>query len=319
MIAIYNSSRPGFAGVLVNTETKEVIADLTKVTDGWGLATQYKKKAGMRCKTERIAERFTGFDDTGYHDSDTGEFVTAQRPAVAKKYKVCQRFEFMADLIDMVIADVSPSAIVTGPAGIGKTWSIEQACERVGMKPGDATIIKGFTTPLGLFRVLHDNRSGLIIFDDCDSAFQDQTARNLLKAALDSCERRIISWNSSRLPEEYESTFEFKGRILFVSNIPLNRFDPTLVSRSMIIDLQMSREEIVDHITKIAPKIKVYFGRDGLLKPDKTAISDVVTFLKDNKDAIADLNIRTYIKVLKLRMFKADKDWAGMAEFMNCS
>jgi hypothetical protein len=319
MIAIYNSGRPGFAGVLVDTEKKLVIADLTKVTDGWGIATQYKKKNGMRCKTERIGERFTGFDNKGYHDDESGEFVPQQRPKVADKYKVCERFEFMADLIDMVIADISPSAIVTGPAGVGKTHEVIAGIDRCGVPQEHITVLKGYTTPLGLFRVLHDNRNGLIIFDDCDSAFQDQIARNLLKASLDSVEKRIISWNSSKLPDEYEPTFEFKGRILFVSNIPVNRFDPTLISRSMIIDLQMSREEIVDHIEKIAPKIRIYLNKDTELKPDKAEIKDVVAFIKENKDGISDLNIRTYIKVMKIRRHKAKGNWKGMAEYMTQS
>jgi hypothetical protein len=319
MIAIFNSGRPGFAGVLVDTEKKLVIADLEKVTDGWGIATQYKKKNGMRCKTERVAERFTGFDGAGYHDDDTGEFVATQKPRVAEKYKVCERFEFMADLIDMVIADVSPSAIVTGPAGVGKTFEVEQGVSRCGVPQEQVTVIKGYTTPLGLYRCLHDNRNGLIIFDDCDSAFQDQIARNLLKAALDSVERRIICWNSSKLPDEFEPTFEFKGRILFVSNIPINRFDPTLISRSMIIDLQMSREEIVSHIEKIAPAVKIHLNKDVELKPSKTEIKEVVSFLKDSADSISDLNIRTYIKVMKIRRHKADGNWKGMAEYMTQS
>jgi len=319
MIAIFNSGRPGFAGVLVDTDEKKVIQDLVKVTDGWGIATQYKKQKGMRCKTERIAERFTGFDSEGYHDDETGEFVNTQRPSIASKYKVCERFEFMSDLIDMVIADVSPSAIVTGPAGVGKTYEVGEGIDRCGVPREQVIIIKGFTTPLGLFRVLHDNRSGLIVFDDCDSAFQDQTARNLLKAALDSVERRIISWNSSKLPDEFDPSFEFKGRILFVSNIPVNRFDPTLVSRSMIIDLQMTRDEIVDHIEKIAPKVRIVMNGEAEIKPTAAEVKDVCTFLRENKDSISDLNIRTYIKVMKVRRHKAKGNWLGMAEYMTQS
>jgi hypothetical protein len=306
-LVIYDSNRPGAVGVLVDTDKQVVIKELTKVTDGWGLATDYKRKTGIRCKTERVAKPFTGFEDIGL-DRD-GEVVTQERPSVVKKYNIATRFSFMEQLIDMVIAGISPSCIITGPGGIGKTYTVVKALESQGYKDGEYVVIKGFTTPLGLYRLLHDNRRAIILFDDCDSAFKEPTALNLLKGALDTTERRMLSWNSSKLPDDIEPIFEFKGRIIFVSNVPLNGFDQTLISRSMIIDLQMSREEILDRIETIATDV---------IPLPADMRKDVIEFLKENKDSMSDLNIRTYIKVAKIRAH-GKGDWKGMAEFMCCS
>ena len=303
-LTIFDSNRPGTAGVLVDTEKNIVVAELSKLTDGWGLATDYKRKNGIRCKTERIAKPFTGFESAGI--DSTGEVVTAERPSILKKYNIATRFCFMEQLVDMVIGGVSPSCIITGQGGIGKTFTVIQELQKCGYKDGEYIVVKGFTTPLGLYRLLHDNRHAIILFDDCDSAFKEPTSLNLLKGALDTTERRMISWNSSKLADDLEPVFEFKGRIIFVSNIPLHGFDQTLISRSMIIDLQMSREEVLDRIQEIAEKI---------IPLPVDMRKDVIEFLRENKDSMSDLNIRTYIKVAKVRAH-GKSDWKGMAEFM---
>ena len=303
-LVIFDSNRPGTAGVLVDTEKNVVISELQKLTDGWGLALDYKRKNGMRCKTERIAKPFTGFENAGIDRN--GDVITLEKPSVIKKYNIATRFGFMEQLIDMVIGGISPSCIVTGPGGIGKTYTVVKSLEKCGYKDGEYQVIKGFTTPLGLYRLLHDNRHAILLFDDCDSAFKEPTALNLLKGALDTTERRMISWNSSKLPDDLDSVFEFKGRIIFVSNIPLHGFDQTLISRSMIIDLQMSRDEILDRIESIA---------EAIIPLNPEMRSDVIDFLREYKDTISDLNIRTYIKVAKVRAF-GKGDWRGMAEFM---
>lgn len=311
-LAIYDCNRPGFKGVLVDTDKKIVIKELVKVTDGWGIAVEYKKKNRLRCNTIRIARPFKSFDDV-ISDSLESEDIT--KPPVneqlLKKYNIATRFEFMEELINMVIDGISPSCIITGPGGIGKTYSVIDAMREQKYKEGeDYVVVKGFTTPRGLYDFLFDHNNQMIIFDDCDSAFKDPTALNLMKGALDSTDRRIISWNSSRLPEGIPPSFEFKGRIIFVSNIPLNGFDQTLISRSMVIDLQMSREEILDRINTI---------KDHILPASNDAKNDTMKFLMDRKDSISDLNIRTYMKVLKVRCYANAERWEGMSEFMCCS
>jgi hypothetical protein len=310
MIAIYDSNRPGFAAVLVDTDKKIVIRDLTKTGDGWELAKQYKQTNGLREGTRRIAEVFKGFSNDVAAQT-TEQTASFNKPSITSKYNIATRFEFMEQLIGMVIKNVSPSAIITGPGGIGKTYTVIKELEKAGYKETDYILIKGFTTPLGLFRTLHDNRRAMIVFDDCDSAFSEPTSLNLLKGALDSTDKRTISWNSSRLPEEMSSTFEFRGRVIFISNIPIRDFDQTLVSRSMIIDLQMSREEVIDRIAEIGHVIGD--------KAEPIAVEDVLAFLRENKDSMSDLNIRTFIKVLKIRLYNKAETWRGMAEFMCCS
>jgi hypothetical protein len=68
----------------------------------------------------------------------------------------------------------------------------------------------------------------------------------------------------------------------------------------------MSREEVLDRIAEIAPAV---------MPLEEQMQKDVIEFLRENKDSMSDLNIRTYIKVAKIRAH-GKGDWKGMAEFM---
>jgi hypothetical protein len=82
--------------------------------------------------------------------------------------------------------------------------------------------ITGAISAPGLYIALWNARNGgLIVLDDCDSVFGDEDTLNILKAVLDSCDKRIISWRkkSRWLAEEgCDPQFEFKGSIIFLTN-----------------------------------------------------------------------------------------------------
>lgn len=46
---------------------------------------------------------------------------------------------------------------------------------------------------MGLYMALFINRDKLIVFDDCDSVFGNIDSVNILKAALDSYDTRMVS------------------------------------------------------------------------------------------------------------------------------
>lgn len=105
----------------------------------------------------------------------------------------------LKDLIGMVIDGTQPSLVVSGGAGQGKTHTVKQLIKERGYSRGeDWELVKGQSTPFGLYSTLFLNKKSLIVFDDTDSIWKDQVAVNILKAALDSSDERDISWNSTR-------------------------------------------------------------------------------------------------------------------------
>lgn len=88
--------------------------------------------------------------------------------------------------------------------------------------------IGGSISAVGLYQSLWNMRNGgLIYLDDADAVFRDEDALNLLKIATDSSKERLISWRKSSawlddlgIPQ----TFEFKGHIVFLTNIDFEQF-----------------------------------------------------------------------------------------------
>ena len=145
-------------------------------------------------------------------DFDGAVKKAAERDA---KFGINTRFEFVEKLVNMVAAGVQPSAVITGEGGLGKTYTVTKTLESAGFKDiSDLadfqvgavlsmrkcfTMVKGYSTAKGLYRTLFENNKSIIVFDDCDAVLKDPVALNLLKGALDSYGKRIISWNADIL------------------------------------------------------------------------------------------------------------------------
>lgn len=83
-------------------------------------------------------------------------------------------------------AESTHSVIITGPPGSGKSYTIMDEIENtLGLKEGkDYILIQGGISTTKLFERLFVSHDKVIIFDDCDSMWNDAEAVNLLKAAL---------------------------------------------------------------------------------------------------------------------------------------
>ena len=83
-------------------------------------------------------------------------------------FDINQRFGFLNDLASMVVCGVTPSLIVTGEGGLGKTHSVTKTIENNDLETAEYVFFKGYSTARGLYNTLFDNNGKLIIFDDCD-------------------------------------------------------------------------------------------------------------------------------------------------------
>ena len=107
----------------------------------------------------------------------------------------------MTDMVAMLASGAQASVVVTGPGGLGKSFTVTKALADCGMTDVSLLedfavgtvlktaktfrVIKGYSTPKGLYRTLYENKDGVIVFDDCDSVLKDPVSLNLLKGALD--------------------------------------------------------------------------------------------------------------------------------------
>jgi len=252
---------------------------------------------------------------------------------VEDKFSINERFEFLAKFVTMVAKRTAPSLVVTGQGGLGKTFTVNAALVAAGLQNttdymGSAevgtgsdsslpasvsrklyTVVKGYSTAKGLYRTLYENRNRIIVFDDCDSVLRDPVALNLLKGALDSYERRIISWNAESFgDDDLPRSFEFKGGVVFISNLPPHKVDQAVRSRSICVDVSMNAAQKIERMGEIIKNEA--FLSEYKMKHKELALE----FLGEMKDVARELSFRTLISVTKV--VAEGGDWKRPAEYL---
>ena len=228
--------------------------------------------------------------------------------ASVSKYCINERFEFIKKLVDMVVLSRTKSAIISGSGGLGKTHTVLERLDAAKLiEDQHYIIVKGFTTPKSLYRLLFQHQQKIIIFDDTDSVWENGIAVSLLKSALDSYDVRKLSWLTSHGDDGIPETFEFRGKIIFISNLPLKKLDQAILSRSMYVDVSMTAQEKIKRIRYISNHIRP--------NVDFTIKEEVLGFLEEKCETVGDLNIRTFLKGIEIRL-SGGKDWKSMFDYM---
>ena len=251
----------------------------------------------------------------------------ASTPVTQSKFTINQRFGFLSDMIVMLANGDQPSVVVTGPGGLGKSHTVTTTLKKAGLKdmsilddyeiganvPKNAfVVIKGYSTPKGLYRTLYENRNSIIVFDDCDSVLKDTISLNLLKGALDSYSKRIISWRADIKDEDLPTSFEFKGRVVFISNMSSTQLDQAIISRSMSVDVTMTKEQKVERMRHLVT--------EQSFMPDFDLVSknDALNLIASLADSVKELSLRTLIQVTKIRKANPNNNWKDLAEYAIC-
>jgi hypothetical protein len=248
-------------------------------------------------------------------------------PPLESRFSINERFGFVADMVTMLAKGDQASVVVTGPGGLGKSHTVTEALEKCGMidttlldafSVGEViktkqvfSVIKGYSTPKGLYRTLWENREGVVVFDDCDSVLKDPVSLNLLKAALDSYSKRIISWRADIRDEDLPTSFEFKGRVVFISNLSSSALDQALISRSMAVDLTMTKPQKIERMKYLLAQPTFMPDFDNKFK------TDALDLIEKLQDTVKELSLRTLIQVTKIRK-NAGANWADLAEYTIC-
>lgn len=263
-----------------------------------------------------------------------GSEVMEAEEEEALHFTIHERFDFLADFVQMVGDRKGASTIITGSGGLGKsyttyktleqkcglrrveavdmaeaepeseedqddTWEAQRAANRARLadQAGTYICVKGFSTAKGLYRTLYENRNRVIVFDDTDSILKDAVSSNILKSALDSYDRRIVTWNAEApFGSDLPKSFEFTGGIVFISNLSMQQIPQALISRSFVADVSMTRDETVERMRVIAAAPEFMFDVDSEIKA--TALDFIAEHA--NRREVKELNMRTLIAVIKL-------------------
>ena len=245
--------------------------------------------------------------------------------------RIAERFSILDEMTEATIDGVVRGMVVSGPPGVGKTFGVEQVLEKDSIfdmmadKPLRHTFVKGTMSAIGLYSTLYkySDPKSIVVLDDCDSILFNEDALNILKAALDSGKKRKISWNSDShflRREGVPDTFEFKGSVIFITNLKFDKVKgnkikdhlEAILSRCHYLDLTMdtARDKIL-RIKQIA-RDGGLFDTKGLSKEQEVEIID---FMVENQKKLREVSLRMAQKIADLRnMSKSGDRWKSLAE-----
>ena len=240
--------------------------------------------------------------------------------------RIRERFDMLKDMTKAVKKGDVRAMIVSGPPGVGKSHGVEEVLERYEMLEtlGGAQkheVLKGAMSAIGLYCKLYKmaDKGKVVVFDDCDSIFNDELSLNILKAALDSKKTRKICWNTDSFKlrnEGVPDSFNFEASAIFITNLKFDKVKgklrehlSALESRCHYMDLTIDtdREKML--------RIKQVTA-DGMLDVYKLTDEvklEIMDFIDINKEKLRELSLRTVLKVADLAQAFPTK-WEAMAE-----
>ena len=246
--------------------------------------------------------------------------------------RIKTRFNILDDMAKATIAGDIRAMIVSGPPGVGKSYGVEQQMEKASLfdqltnSRTRYEVVKGAMTALGLYAVLYkySDSKNVLVFDDCDSVFQDDLALNILKAALDSGKSRRICWNSdsSLLSREgIPNSFEFKGSCIFITNLKFENIKSkklqdhleALQSRCHFLNLTIDSDR--DKMLRIKQVDRDCEG--GLFRDydfNEGQGQEIFDFMEENAHKLREISMRMALKIADLFKVTGVNNWKVLAE-----
>lgn len=246
-----------------------------------------------------------------------------------KATQIAKNFSAMMSALEVMLDTTSNvnSMIICGKGGVGKTYNVEKRLQKADDNfEIDFKSISGKITTLGLYEALYNSRhaASVLLLDDVD-IFSDETNIDLLKAVLDTSEKRVVSYASSAkyLDEKnIPKQFEFRGKVVFITNKNLSQIAKgksslaphvdALITRSIFIDLQLfTNEEVMIHIENIMKKTNIlenqYVSKEGS--------AQILNWMLKNEENLRSPSLRMPVLIAGLYN-KFPYEWESMCESM---
>ena len=231
--------------------------------------------------------------------------------------EIAQRFGILDLMTKATINGEIRSMIVSGPPGVGKSFTVEHEIERATMFDQLAgrqlrhAVVKGAATAIGLYQTLYrySDLNSVVVFDDCDSILFDEQSLNLLKGALDSGKTRRISWlsESSALRKEgIPTSFNFNGSVIFITNLKFDKVKSqrikdhleALHSRCHYLDLTLDTlHDKFLRIKQIASTGQLFENFNF----EQCVQDEIIDFMEEHQHKLNEVSLRMAIKIAELR------------------
>jgi hypothetical protein len=233
------------------------------------------------------------------------EIELPQETDKERALRIRTRYETLERMANRIVEGQLPALIVSGPPGLGKSHTVEQVLEKADK---DHDVLSGTVSAVGLYIALWNMKDGgVVVLDDCDDVFRDETCLNLLKAVLDSSDVRRVSWRkrANWLDElGIDDSFEFNGSVVFCTNVDFEiairkgssmapHFE-ALIDRSLYLSLTMrTTDDFLTRISQVAIEDKMLVNQ-GLTEEQAQEIMD---FIVDHASQFYGLSLRLAMQI----------------------
>lgn len=237
-------------------------------------------------------------------------------------------YDDIEKLIGIMINGKRNFVIVSGVGGVSKSFTVKESLDNLGLiENKDYVIIKGKSTAYALYQSLYTYKNKVIVFDDCDSILKNQDSLNILKSALDTGKERIVSWKSKLTfnPNELETNeiksmvskgrlpdhFDFRGKVIFISNIYIKDIDQALISRGYAVDVTLKLKDIIYRIETILPNLMKDIPEATM--NIKKEVLNYFKYLEENNMLKKPLNVRSFMAGVEIRL-SGSSDWKRLIQ-----
>ena len=246
------------------------------------------------------------------------------------KLDLDETFDILEEMTRSVASSIIKGLVVSGPAGIGKSHTVETTLHNelnvLAIMSGSKSMyecIHGNTSASMLYEKLWNYKepNNVLVFDDCDGILYDEDALNILKAALDSKHSRKIYWNTNSYvldKKDIPNSFEYKGGIIFITNVDFTQVRSprisnhleAIISRCHYMDLGINslREKMI-HIKNVVEKNELL--RHYNFNNNET--EEVMKYIIDNSTKLREVSLRSVLKTADLRKAVPER-WKKFAD-----
>jgi hypothetical protein len=314
------------------------------------LIQQLKQKFGnqvRRCHILQLSEELNVHPGALLRRRDImcgrGEYDLSKLPIVQPKQpekeltpeeieaKIEAKFHALKVMSTAAAESKTRAVIISGPGGLGKTFEVVKAIKSVNPDFDDVrNAVRGMVRPTGVYKALWDHQmpGKTLIFDDADSIFYDDASLNLLKAACDTTEKRVISWRAEHrledeLGERLPNYFEFHGNVVFITNIDFKeainrgtRLSPhleALKTRAHYLDLELkTKREYLLRIHQVMRECLAANKLNLLGIKNPTDCKEILDFMKDEISDLTELSLRKVIQLAQVK--EIGENWKSLAK-----
>lgn len=292
--------------------------------------SQYDDCRSGRCRV--YLDDISGFTPASLEEMNKQQTITrdTQKTDEEISAEIKETFEILKEMTSAVGGGIVKGLVVSGAAGIGKSYTVEETLrnelEILGRMRGTKQMwesVHGAMSASVLYEKLYQYRdlSNVLVFDDCDGILYDEDALNILKAALDSKTVRTIHWNTNSYhleKKDIPNSFEYKGSIIFITNIDFTQVRSprisnhlqAIVSRChyMSLGINSVREKMI-HIRSVVDSTDM-LSHHGF---DDSGKQEVMNYVASNATKLREVSLRSCLKVADLRKAMPDR-WRKFAD-----